>query len=202
MSLSKFARWAIPLLGVLLVAAVGWAVWRADDAPASALDTGSAAWDQAALPLLPEPWPRLPEPTPFRDGDGRARDLADEVGRDGALLVVNFWATWCPPCVREMPALDALAGRAEAEGLPIRVLTISTRDPGKVAPFLAANGLDHLPGHTDPGGQLAHILGLSGLPTTLVVRPDGQVAAVVRGEAAWDSPAMVAALTRLAEATP
>ena len=90
----------------------------------------------------------------------------------GEVVVVNFWATWCAPCKKELPALQALSRRLGEEG---RVVAISVdRDPERVEEFLAANRLD-LPVFVDGPEGLARKLDLESLPYSYVLDRDGRV---------------------------
>jgi len=126
-------------------------------------------------------------------GDGKARDLS---AFRGTGLVLNFWATWCPPCVEEMPALDRL--EQQLAGSAVRVVAVSEDVEGAavVEPFFQRNGIRHLGVYLDPGGRLAAGLGLGGLPTTVLVSADGREAGRIVGVAAWDDPAVAAFLNR------
>jgi thiol-disulfide isomerase/thioredoxin len=91
----------------------------------------------------------------------------------GEVVVVNFWATWCKPCKREMPLLDALNTRMQGAG---RVIAVSIdRDRKRVARFVEENGLG-LPVYVDGPDGLASTLDLEFLPYTLVLDADGEVA--------------------------
>lgn len=133
----------------------------------------------------------LPEPRPvpteaFFDAGDAPRRLSDYRGTG---LVVNFWATWCAPCVKEMPELDRLAASLNHER--IEVLTISADIGGApvVEKFMAANGLKNLPVLIDKKTRLIRALGLKGLPTTLLIDRDGFEVARVVGAEKWDGPA-------------
>ena len=138
--------------------------------------------------------PKLPAPSqPIRTGGGSLIDFAALAGK---AVIVNFWATWCGPCVREMPALDRLA--ATLQGSPVAVLPIAMDATGaaNVAAFYAKHGLTHLPVYVDPGQQVGHLgrgadwndlFPLVALPTTFLIDPHGYVVGYVRGAAAWDS---------------
>lgn len=90
----------------------------------------------------------------------------------GEIVVVNFWATWCKPCKREMPLLDALNARMRGKG---RVVAVSIdRDRRRVAAYVAENGL-HLPVFVDGPDGLASTLDLEYLPYTMVLDADGEV---------------------------
>jgi thiol-disulfide isomerase/thioredoxin len=134
-----------------------------------------------------------PSPAPditFRDGDGEETTLARF---RGSVTLVNFWATWCVPCVKEMPSLDRLAARLGPEGLA--VLPISQdRDPAVIRPFYAARRLTALGRWHDPGGALAQAFAVPGLPTTFLIDRDGRVVGLLLGPAEWDSPEAVALL--------
>jgi thiol-disulfide isomerase/thioredoxin len=131
----------------------------------------------------------------FTDAEGRAQTLADFAGRG---LVINLWATWCPPCVAEMPALDRLAATLEREN--IQVLPLSSDRGGReiVQAFYDRTRLQHLRIWLDPRGAAARALGARGLPTTVIVDRTGQERARLEGDAAWDAPEFVAAIRRLA----
>lgn len=122
-----------------------------------------------------------------------AFDLADDAGKTtlgsykGKYVLVNFWATWCAPCRKEMPQLNAL--QKEFGGDDFEVLTIATgrNSPQGIKKFFTEAGIDSLPRHQDPRQALAAQMGVFGLPITVLVDPEGREIARLRGDAEWDS---------------
>ena len=112
----------------------------------------------------------------------------------GGWVVVNFWATWCAPCRKEMPALDRLAATGTT------VVTVATgRNPvPAIERFWSENGITHLPVLRDPGSDLSRAMAILGLPVTVILNPDGQEVARLIGDAAWDAPEAKAVLDALA----
>jgi len=130
----------------------------------------------------------------FTDAEGKPHAFSDFAGQG---LVVNLWATWCPPCVAEMPALDRLAGIVAAER--IQVLALSSDRGGRevVQAFYTRLGLQRLGIWLDPRGAAARGAGARGLPTTLIIDRDGMERGRLMGEAVWDAPPLVEAVRRL-----
>ena len=152
---------------------------------------GAAEGRRARLVESP---PRAVPELAFSDGDGRTRTLADFGGQG---VVLNLWATWCPPCVAEMPALDRL--QAIVEGNGIRVVPLSSDRGGKVQvdAFYAARGIARLGTWLDPRGGAGRLLGARGLPTTVLIDPQGRERSRLEGAAEWDAPEMVNTVYRL-----
>ena len=124
----------------------------------------------------------LPDIT-LRDPAGKTLELA---GIEGPVLV-NLWATWCAPCVVEMPQLDALA---EELGGEVRVLTVSqdVRGAERVEPFFAERGFSHLEPWLDPDAALTVRLSDDGqLPLTVLFDGEGREVLRVEGAYPWDS---------------
>jgi thiol-disulfide isomerase/thioredoxin len=155
---------------------------------------------QASLTLAAAGPERLREesralpPITFLDAEGQEKMPADFAGQG---LVLNLWATWCPPCVAEMPALSKMAAALAADR--IAVLPLSSDRGGKpvVEAFYQRVGLSGLGIWLDPRGAAARALGARGLPTTVIVDRNGQERARLEGDAAWDNPAMIEAVRRL-----
>lgn len=143
--------------------------------------------------IKPHPPAILPRLT-FLDADGKPQSLAQYAGHG---LVLNLWATWCVPCVAEMPALDVLARSLAPSGL--RVLTVSLDRGGaaSVRPFYAAHGITSLPILLDPHSVLLGALGLDGIPTTLLVDKTGMEVVRLQGPVDWASPQAAALVTKL-----
>ncbi|TMM51575.1 TlpA disulfide reductase family protein [Sulfitobacter sabulilitoris] len=129
--------------------------------------------------------------------------LADDAGETsldayrGKYILLNFWATWCAPCRKEMPQLSAL--QADFGGDDFEVLTIATgrNSPQGIAKFFDEIGVTNLPRHQDPQQQLASQMGIFGLPISVILDPEGREIARLRGDADWNSEsarAIVAAL--------
>ena len=125
--------------------------------------------------------------TPFTGPDGRKMTLADFRGKP---VLLNLWATWCAPCVKEMPTLDALA---VSQGDKLKVLTLSQDfDAAKVAPFFAKAGFKRLESYLDTETAFSSGMGLN-LPTTILYDAKGREVWRVAGEMDW-SGARAAAL--------
>jgi len=124
----------------------------------------------------------------FLAGDGSKVSLQDYRGKG---IVLNFWATWCAPCVREMPQLDRLA--ALVRGNAIEVLTISEDRKGmELAPkFYEKNKLRDLPVLVDEKSGLLRAFKIKGLPSTVLINAEGQEIGRVLGIAEWDSAEIV-----------
>jgi thiol-disulfide isomerase/thioredoxin len=163
---------------------------RAAEAPAQPVaggDEAKAATGEVVRRFAGTPIPALQ----LADPAGQSLDLG---ALDGPVLL-NLWATWCAPCVKEMPQLDALAGTLEGE---VRVLTISQdiRGAEVVEPFFAKNGFARLEPWLDPDADLSAQFTPEGvLPLTILFDASGKEVLRVTGGYEWDSPE-AAALVR------
>lgn len=167
-------------------------------ATAAAARQAAAAAGPEKLRETPEGRP-LPENLVFQDAEGRETRFHAFRGKG---LVVNFWATWCPPCVAEMPALDRAQAALSPQGIEVLALSSDRAGRGVVEPFYRRTELQHLKMWFDARGATGRALGIRGLPTTLILDRGGREVARLEGEAAWDSPAMLAAIRRLVGGAP
>jgi len=119
----------------------------------------------------------------FEDGEGRPVRLSAFRGRP---VLVNLWATWCGPCVVEMPSLDALAARA-GPGLEIVAISQDLAGRQRVSDFFAAHRFARLEPYLDPEMRLMPALGLDTLPTTILYDGDGREVWRMTGMADWQS---------------
>jgi len=176
------------LVGAALV--VGGLLLR-PDSPPQPVDETAAAAPGSTVPLLSEQPPAdvrfpLPQRTVTGFAGGPPVDLAAYRGRP---LVVNFWATWCPPCVGEMPDFNAVAAEVEGE---VAFLGVDVQDaPRRAEPFIAELGIDYDLA-VDPDRELFSEIGGFGMPTTLFVDAEGVV--VHRQTGPLDADALRAAL--------
>lgn len=128
--------------------------------------------------------PKDVSPESFETFDGTPMALADF---EGQVVVLNFWATWCAPCRKEMPALNAL--QEEFGGDDFQVVTVATgrQSPASVRRFFEEEGINALPKHRDPKQALARDMAVLGLPITVILNRDGQEIARLQGDAEWYS---------------
>ena len=115
----------------------------------------------------------------------------------GSFVFLNFWATWCPPCREEMPAMEELQ-RSLAD-LPFTILAVSVQeDPATVSRFIDQYGFT-FPILLDRNGRVTASYGVRGLPTSYFIAPDGRVAGMIVGILPWDDPAIVSRMRQAIE---
>ena len=175
----KWALWGVALVGV---AAVVYIIAQASINPHG--ETGLARVAQGEMAKLALPKDAGPAPaTSFQDADGKPLRLADFKGKG---VVLNLWATWCGPCVLEMPTLAKLA--SAYQGKPVAVVAVSIdgdRDADKARAFIAAHA--PLAFYRDPKLKLPYDLkpAAAGMPTTVIYGKDGVERGRLSGGADW-----------------
>ena len=144
---------------------------------------------------------------PLARGEVAAFTVAERSLRvpDLAFRLLNLWATWCVPCRKEMPALDALEGKLGGPAFEVVAVNIDTRDPGKPRAWLKEIGVGRLGYYADPSAKVFQDLKTmgraAGMPTTLLVDPSGCEIGTMAGPAEWNSAdgmKLVSAATRSA----
>lgn len=132
-----------------------------------------------------QPYKGNPPPPPLQlfDLDGRTQDLAQLRGR---VVLVNFWASWCPPCVREMPSMQRL--KEKLAGRPFTILAVNMAEPDQdVRTFLSKMNVN-FPVPMDRDGAVLKRWKVFVFPTSFVLDAQGNIRLGVFGEVEWDSP--------------
>jgi thiol-disulfide isomerase/thioredoxin len=184
----KHMRWIAPAV-LYLAAALG-----------ANADTGP---DIAALEALREgplvalqfhDTPRPGSDLPFALADDSQSSLAAYAGK---IVVLNFWATWCAPCRKEMPGLERL--QTDLGGTDFAVVTLATgrNSVAGIAKFFDETGLTALPQYRDIQQGIARAMEVPGLPTTVILDRQGREVARLVGDAEWDTPSAKAILGAL-----
>jgi thiol-disulfide isomerase/thioredoxin len=130
----------------------------------------------------------LPQPFPIA-----LVDFTNPVGQPinfehykGKVVVVNVWATWCPPCVRELPALNRLDKSLDAEHFALIPISIDAEAVNVVQPFLESLELSTFNSYFDPQQQLRDVFPLDTIPATFILNEQGELVAYVRSFVDWD----------------
>jgi thiol-disulfide isomerase/thioredoxin len=194
------------LIGVAVAVAAVAAWWMRDSLAPVSLEPKVLPVERSAPPgLVPPdlraeaPKPAAPAgPRPVTLRDGKVRDLAKAPGK---LLVVHFWATWCPPCVEELPGLLAYANSVMGDP-SVEVLAVSVDTDWKtVDAFLEKTKATGLPVALDPARATAKAFGTEKFPETWFLDPSGKVIEAFIGPAQWGHPETRKRLAALLEQT-
>ena len=144
--------------------------------------------------VLAEPAKPVPA-LAFTDLDGKALTLDAFRGK---VVVLNLWATWCVPCIKEMPSLQRLSAKLRDKGVAVLALSQDRAGAKVVTPFLEKHALKTLPIYLDTKGAVLKALNGRGLPTTLVIDRDGREVGRLEGDAEWDGPHALALINHVA----
>ncbi len=164
--------------------------------------TGSLSVSPVSVERPAPPSPPSTQPRPVELRGGGTLDLAKAPRK---LLLLHFWATWCPPCVDELPGVLAYARKIRKDR-DVELLAVSVDENWKtVDDWLKKHGASDLPVALDPQGKTAAAFGTQKFPETYVLSPTGQTLLYVRGPADWGSPEFLRQLAgarKAAEAKP
>jgi len=190
-------------LGALIAVATIFLLLSPYSSDPSSTDTTSVASvpERPSTELVPFDWHDQPRETPdliFTDASGGALTLADLRGR---MVLINLWATWCAPCLREMPMLDRLAEAAAGPGFALIALNQDRAGLEVAAPYWDDKTFTTLKLYLDDGLSNGRALKPTGLPLTVLIDREGREIARLAGIASWDAPEVIAYFKALAKAT-
>jgi thiol-disulfide isomerase/thioredoxin len=165
------------------------------EAPAARVSKAPAAKTAISIERKLRPYKGNPVPPPLKlaDLDGKLHDLADYKGK---VVLVNFWASWCPPCVKEMPSMQRL--KEKMAGKPFAILAVNMAEPEKeVRDFLATKVNVDFPILMDRDGVALKAWKVFVFPTSFIVGPDGMIRYGLYGELEWDTEEVIRMLENL-----
>ncbi|MDZ4841882.1 MAG: TlpA disulfide reductase family protein [Alphaproteobacteria bacterium] len=172
-------RWIAVILVGAIVAAATFAVYMLsglndEEVPdkLGSIDNFIAAREIKPAPLLT-----------FLDEEGTKVTLEKFRGK---IVVLNLWATWCTPCVAEMPMLDRLQQQLEGVGVVVVALSIDRGGPDVVREFFDEHEITHLGVYVDPTMRAQSDVSAIGLPTTIIIDREGNDRGRIVGPAEWD----------------
>lgn len=138
--------------------------------------------------------PREPPVFEFLDARGQTLTLADFRGKT---LLLNLWATWCAPCIREMPALDRLQAKIGKDDFVVLAISLDRQGRPVVEAFYRRLGLRSLGTYLDPGLAIEAAFPIDVLPANFLIDRGGRVTGYVRSYVDWDAPDAEAMIRRL-----
>lgn len=183
------ALWVLCLLAMGSLAGVWWLKNKPELPPAPSVASSAPSIGQ----FIPTDPPRPAPDVSMTDKDGAAVTLGDFRGR---VILVNLWATWCIPCVEEMPALDRLEARQGGKDFAVVAISEDRGGNRAVEPFLAKLGLSKLTSYLDPKSAASGAFQVRGLPTSILIDRDGLEVGRTEGGMAWDGVAALALIER------
>jgi thiol-disulfide isomerase/thioredoxin len=172
-------------------------------AGAALLLLGVLYWMSASTVHAPPPsldplkFSAQPRPAPavaFTGPGGRVANLSEFKGK---YVLLNLWAPWCGPCVKELPALAALQKSLPAERFVVIPVDVGREGQADAQSFLAGHGAGTLQTYVDSNAALLRAFGGYGLPMTALIDPEGNEVARAEGAPAWDKPESVAYMRKL-----
>ncbi len=169
---------ALLLLGVLY-----WMTATTVHAPPPSLD-----------PLKFSAQPRPAPAVAFNGPGGRVANLSEFKGK---YVLLNLWAPWCGPCVKELPALAALQKALPTDRFVVIPVDVGREGQADAQSFLAGHGAGALQTYVDANAALLRAFGGYGLPMTVLIDPDGNEIARAEGAPAWEKPESVAYLKQV-----
>ena len=139
-----------------------------------------------------------PMTQPLADEDGAVFTLDNLRGRP---LLINFWASWCAPCIAEMPSLQEAAEQLHPDGIDVLLISLDRGGVKKALPVLRAHGVTTPRLGFDPKAALSREMGVSGLPTSFLLSADHQNCVIYVGPREWHEDAMQAEIRGFVTAT-
>jgi len=154
---------------------------------ATNMETKSIPAPVVAAPRPSQAGKTLPDAV-FYDAEGRAVRLGDFAGE---VLLVNLWATWCPPCVAELPALDSLQAKLRDKGLHVVAVSLDRKPLADVAAFLEERRVEQMKLYVDTDRQIPLKWQYAGVPASFLIGRDGVVIEQFDGPREWDKGEML-----------
>lgn len=187
---------------IAVVAVLYGAEALADNTSPSMLSDHERATLETLMPADFNKFQLHAEPRPFRDKTfvNEKSEEIDLSAFDGGVTLVNFWATWCPPCLKELPGMDKLQAEMAEDGLNIVAISLDRGGLKKARTFWKRADMQ-MGLYADPDKDLAQQMGVIGLPVTAILGPDGREIGRLIGEAEWDSEGAQKMLHFLIDAT-
>ncbi|WP_076416815.1 TlpA disulfide reductase family protein [Shewanella sp. UCD-KL12] len=131
--------------------------------------------------VLPKTYPI--DVVPFKNAKGETVDFSQYRGK---VIMVNMWATWCPPCVRELPAIKRLSSKFDNSKFEILPISIDLEGKKQVEPFLKELGMEDFNSYYDEKQKLGQVFPLDTIPATFILNKEGELLAFVRTFVDWD----------------
>lgn len=173
-------RWILGLVGFAVIASLLF-YYKADKQQLYHDLTALAVDDIAFFEVIENP---IPAPqTKFQDREGKPVSFSDFRGKT---LLVNFWATWCAPCLYEMPSLNRLQKALGGDGFEVITISLDRQGYDVIDPFFEKTQIDALQAYLDRSNKLTLEVGAIGLPTSILIDKNGRLITRMVGPVEWD----------------